>query len=63
MKKMVKTLLVGIGCASLILAIISRFTMNPLPIVRGGGMTASALLLFANTCLVLAIALILMEKK
>jgi len=49
-----------IGIISMIVGIISRITMIPLP---PANLEARALLLFANTCFLLSIALSLTEKK
>ena len=60
MKKAVNVFVV-IAFISFIVAIISRLTMTPLPVVRGG-LEAGALLNFTNTCLLIAITLMLMSK-
>jgi hypothetical protein len=51
-----------LAVVSLILGIISRFIMIPIPIAPGGGVEASVFLQFANVCLLLAIALLLKGK-
>ena len=56
---------IGIALISLVLGIFSRVTMQPLA-VAPGGIEASVLLQFTNTCLLLAIALLiaqLVKKK
>jgi len=62
MRKVANIVLV-IGLISLILGIISRMTLIPIPIVPGSGIEANVFLRFTNTCLLLTIALILLEKK
>lgn len=49
-----------IAAISLIVGIISRFTLVPVAMVRGG-LEAQALLAFTNTCLLIAITFILLE--
>lgn len=49
-----------IGAISLIVGIISRVTLTPITLVRGG-LEAEAFLAFTNTCLLAAIALALLE--
>jgi len=49
-----------VGGISLILGLISRFTMVPLNVARGG-VEAEAFLAFTNTCLLIAITFILLE--
>ena len=49
-----------VGIVSMIVAIISRITMIPLP---PANVEAGALLNFASTCFLLSIALSLIEKK
>lgn len=50
----------GIGVISLIIGIISRLTLIPVGAV---GLEAQAFLGLANTCLLISIALALLEKK
>jgi len=47
---------------SLGLSVISRITLKPLAVVRGG-LEAGALLAFANTCLLIAIIIILLDTQ
>ncbi len=51
-----------LAVVSLILGIISRFIMTPIPIIPGGGAEANIFLQFSNTCLLLTIALLLKGK-
>jgi hypothetical protein len=60
MKAMVNIALV-VAAVSLILGIISRFTVIPVQIGKTG-IEAQAFLQFTNTCLLAAIALILKKK-
>lgn len=60
MKAIVNIALV-VGAISLIVGIISRLTMTPVPIVAGGGLEAQAFLAFTNTCLLIAITFILLD--
>ncbi|RKY33954.1 MAG: hypothetical protein DRP69_05745 [Candidatus Duberdicusella sinuisediminis] len=48
---------------SLVLGIISRIILQPLPILPGGGVEAEVFLNFTNTCLLAAIALAVLGKK
>ena len=48
---------------SLILGIISRVTLIPIPLVAGSGLQANAFLRFTDTCLLFTVILILLEKK
>ncbi|KPK97034.1 MAG: hypothetical protein AMJ95_11295 [Omnitrophica WOR_2 bacterium SM23_72] len=57
--KKVANVIIGVALISILLGIISRLTMKPLPIAPGGGIEASVLLKFAGTCLLLAIALLM----
>ena len=59
--KTVKLIIIIAGALSLILAVISRITFQPLAILPGG-LDASSFLGFANTCFLVAILLTL-EKK
>ena len=60
MKKLASTIIV-VGVVSLALGVISRLSMRPLPIARGG-IEASVLMDFTDTCLLLAIALLLIPS-
>ena len=51
----------GVGAVSLVIGIISRLTMLPIPIAPNG-LQAQNFLDFANTCLLAAIALALLKK-
>ncbi len=48
---------------SLVLGIVSRIILQPLPILPGGGVEAEVFLNFTNTCLLAAIALAVLGKK
>ena len=48
---------------SLVLGIISRIILKPLPILPGGGIEAGVFLDFTNTCLLAAVALGVLGKK
>jgi len=61
MKAIVNIALV-VAAVSLILGIISRFTALPVHIGAKTGIEAQAFLQFTNTCLLVAIALILKKK-
>jgi|GEM_PF-4661035 len=50
-----------VAIISIVLAIISRLLMKPLPIAPAGGISAGVILSFANTCLLLAIAIYAVE--
>lgn len=58
--KAAANVILGIGLISLVVAIISRITMMPVPVVAGG-LEASAILQFANTCFLVTIVLMLGE--
>ncbi len=61
---MMKTIAYGalvVAAISLIVALISRFTMTPITYATGGMISAESLLDFSNTCLLIAIALTLLE--
>jgi len=60
MKGMVNVLLV-LAVISLVVGIISRLTMVPVPIPPKGAIEAEAFLAFTNTCLLIAITLILLQ--
>lgn len=53
-------LAIVIGFLSLIVGVISRLTMTPIAMVRGG-LEARALLGFTNSCFLIAITFILLE--
>ncbi len=46
---------------SFISGLISRLTMTPIAVGYGGALTAQSFLALTNTCLLIAIALILLE--
>lgn len=58
--KAVANVVMIIGIVSLIAAVVSRVTMTPIAIVPGG-LEASALLAFTNTCLLISMVLMLGE--
>ena len=62
---MKKTAYVTLALAliSLVLGIVSRVTLIPIPLVPGSGLEACAFLRFTDTCLLLTIILVLLEKK
>ena len=60
MKAIVNIALVG-AAISLILGIISRATITPIPVVPGTGIEARSLLAFTDTCLLIAITFILLQ--
>lgn len=60
MKGIINIALVA-AAISLILGIISRLTMTPIPIAPGGGIEAQVFLAFTDTCLLIAIALTLLQ--
>lgn len=60
--KTITNIALVIAAASFITAIISRFTLTPVAIVPGG-IEARALLIFTNTCLLIAITFILLQKR
>ena len=65
--KNIANVAVAIGILSLVIGIISRFTINPVNfkgLIPGDGLAAHAFLEFASTCFLAAIALIMpsMEK-
>ena len=62
MKVLVNIALVA-AVVSLVVAVISRLSLRPLPIGYGVGIEANALLTFANTCLLIAITFILMQMS
>ena len=59
MKKLANIVLV-VGLISLVVGIISRITLAP---IGPGRIEAQAFLAFTNTCVLFAIALVLLEKK
>lgn len=50
-----------VALVSLIIGVISRLTMTPIAIVPTGALSAEIFLTFTNTCLLLAIAISLVE--
>ena len=56
MKAIVNISLV-VAAISLVLGIVSRLTLTPLPLAPGRGIEAQAFLAFTNTCLLIAITL------
>ncbi len=58
--KVIAYIAIVVGAISLIAGIISRLTVAPVPIVRGG-IEAHAFLAFTNTCLLIAITFILLQ--
>jgi hypothetical protein len=60
--KKAANLIIGVALISLVLGVISRITMKPLPIAPGGGLEASVLVKFAGICLLLAIALLMSQS-
>ena len=60
--KILKLVAIVAGALSLLLAVISKITFQPIALLPGG-LDASSFLDFANTCLLVAILLILIEKK
>jgi len=60
--KGVANVAIVIGVISLIASIVSKLMMRPVGLIAGG-LDARGLLLFANTCLLIAITLILSEKS
>ncbi len=47
---------------SLVIGVVSRLTVKPIPL-SGHGLEAQAFLQFTNTCLLAAIAFMLIDKK
>jgi len=60
MMKAIAYIAMVVAAISLIAGIISRLTLTPVAIVRGG-LEAQALLAFTNTCLLIAITFILLK--
>lgn len=58
--KAIVYLAVVIGMLSLLVGVISRLTMTPVLVVRGG-LEAEAFLAFTNTCLLIATTFILLQ--
>ena len=56
--KAIANVVIVVAVLTFIVAIISRFTMTPLGVVPGG-LEAEALLSFTNTCLLIAVVLLL----
>lgn len=54
----ITNMVIVVGAASLVIGIVSRLTMTPIAVVRGG-LEAQAFLSFSNTCFLIAIILIL----
>ncbi|MFC1658781.1 hypothetical protein ACFL1D_05305 [Candidatus Omnitrophota bacterium] len=61
--KAVANIVLIVAVVSLVLGIYSRLTLNPLPFAPGKGIEAQAFLQFTNTCLLIAIALMVKGKK
>lgn len=61
MKGLVNIALIA-AAVSFIVGLISKITLTPVPILRGG-IAAEALLIFTNTCLLLAMVGMLSGKK
>jgi hypothetical protein len=57
--KNLSMLAVVVALICIILGLISRYTMKPLALAPGG-LEANALFVFANTCLLMAITMMLM---
>lgn len=55
-------LILVVGLIALVLSVYSRFSMNLLPLAPGG-VNASGLLLFSNSCFLLSIILKVFEKE
>jgi len=62
MKAIVNISLVA-AAISLVIGIISRLTITPIPLAPGKGIEAQAFLAFTNTCLLIAIALMVKAKQ
>lgn len=60
--KKAANLALALAGISLVIGIISRITIKPIPNLDYG-LEAQAFLMFTNTCLLAAIAFLLMEKK
>ena len=60
--KNVPVILIALAVVSIIVGLISRLSMTPIPIAPTG-VEAKSFLLFSNTCLLLAIALELLKTK
>lgn len=60
--KMAVNVVLAIAAISFVLSVISRLTMKVIPIAPGG-IEAEAFLAFTNTCLLISITLILLQKK
>jgi hypothetical protein len=60
MKAIVNISLV-VAAISLILGVVSRLTLTPLPLAPGRGIEAQAFLAFTNTCLLIAITLTVLD--
>jgi len=60
--KALANLAVVVATVCLVVGIASRLMLKPIPL-GPGGLEARALIAFANTCLLYAIVLILLQKK
>jgi len=60
--KILAYLAVILAALCIVLGLISRYTMAPINIIPGG-LEAEALLLFANTCFLAGITLILLSSE
>lgn len=58
--KIVAYIALVVAALSLVVGIISRFTLTPIGLVPGG-LEARAILAFTNTCLLVAVVFILLE--
>ena len=61
MMKAIANIAVVVAVISLVIGIISKLVLKPIALF--GGLDASAFLTFTNTCFLLAIVLILLERK
>ena len=59
--KAVANIALVVAAISLVVGIISRLTICPVPIGLGRGIEAESFLAFTNTCLLIAIALMLLQ--
>ncbi len=59
--KKVAGFIIAVGAVSFVVGIVSRVLVMPLP-TRAYGLEASAFMAFTNTCLLTAIALLLLDK-
>ncbi|MBU1998980.1 MAG: hypothetical protein KKE64_05750 [Candidatus Omnitrophica bacterium] len=51
--KSMYSLAIWVGAITTVVALVSRFTLKPIPLI--GGMEAQGLLAFANTCFLVAV--------